>query len=61
MRKTDPVIDAMRADSLKEHRARMRVATVLGRLPDNYSRRKVLRAVAVLLDCPHIMGDRPNA
>lgn len=52
--------DAMVEDAKQLYKAQVRVARVLGRLPDDRTRRKVLRAVCIMLDKPEICGDRPN-
>jgi hypothetical protein len=48
------------ADAREDYRAKLNVARALAKLPDDFTRRKVLRAAAILLDCPEAVGDRPN-
>jgi hypothetical protein len=56
----DETIRGMIADANREREVKVKVARALAKLPDDYSRRKALRAAAIMLDCPEAVGDRPN-
>lgn len=53
-------VRSMIDEANRERDARVKVARALAKCPDDYSRRKVLRAVAILLDLPHVVGDTAN-
>ena len=52
--------DEMVQEARSEAKVKIKVARALAKLPDDYTRRKVMRAAAILLDCPQAVGDRPN-
>ena len=57
---TDERFKAMRDEARQEYAAKVKVTRILESLPGDTTRAKVLRAAAIMLDCPEAMGDKPN-